>query len=187
MVSFLLFGGCTNTIVRPANFISPSLNVQQIGTIYIMPMVDCRLDKKQKINFKDIDAYIAGDANHYIKPRNYTYKHIKDRSLVAGLRKADLAGPNIDRLQQINLPGARWLLFFVLDDMYVKAGLVTTHNAEVTMLLLDRDEGQLLLKHKAVGQIKAGIITAPLQSWQRMPIIYAWSDCLETIPIRIKE
>ena len=186
-VSLLQFGCASNTKVRPANFINQALNVQQIGTIYMMPMVDGRLDKKQKVDFKYIDLVIGNTGNEYLKPRNYTYKHIKNRALVSDLNKDDLTSPNVDRLRQINLPGARWLLFFVLDDAYVKAGLDTTHNAEVTMLLLDRDEGQLLLKHKEISQIRAGILTAPLQSWQRLPIIYAFCDCLEAIPIRAKQ
>lgn len=189
LLAVALFAGCNPLTVRPANFISPSLNVQEIGCIHVMPLLDGRVDKEQKMNWKLLARDAHNSATSELKRRGYSVAMITEESLIEGLSKEDLTSPNNDRLRGIQVAEARWLLFFVLDDAFVKIGFGSTAGAEMSMFLYDRGKGEVVLRHKGVGQAGSGGLGGMMMAnaWLGQAIYKARAECMSAIPIRTKQ
>lgn len=147
----LTLSGCVGPHVKPAQFISQDFQPQIIDCIYILPAMDGRLDKSLDLNWNKVDQSIHIWLQQGLKQRGYQFKIVKDRSLAATLTREDLQGPDGQRIRSVDLPEARWLLFLMIDDTYMKTGFGGTGSVELTGFLWDKTDGKLLWKHKAVA------------------------------------
>ena len=72
-----LLGGCAT--VTPPDFLAQGFTPTKMGSLYVLPVVDHRVDQTRELK---LDDWVIPTVEHYLYKRNYSYKLETDRSLV---------------------------------------------------------------------------------------------------------
>jgi hypothetical protein len=126
-----------------------------ISRIEMLPMLDFRVDKKDKINFKTLSK-IAADT---LRKRNYV-AYPNDNAGTAGeIAEEDLNDAKLEWVKRLGPPEARWVMIIGLNDVHSKMSFGSTGNAEMFGVLFDKRDGSVVWKKTALGkQGQGGLI-----------------------------
>jgi hypothetical protein len=147
----LLLAGCTTTPPKPLHS-AADFQPESMDTVYILPVVDARADKKLNLNLNKLQQTMANS----MKQKRYNVVVLSDRNLVAGLTDEDLKDPSRDWVKGIGPSEARWVMALAVGELSRKLTFGSTGNAEVNLVVLDKQTGTVVWEDKALGQAGQG-------------------------------
>lgn len=163
--------------------LGPELNVQEINHLYIMPVLDFRIDKEDTLS---LDEWVHDSAKPIFKMKGYKCTIFRDRSIVAGIQKNHLLKPDSLWLSNLGPIEARWLFFFTLDDFSAQLTFGSITNAEMSAYIYDKLTKKLLWKNKEIEQHGGlGLIhMASHQGNKKLVIFNATRGILYGLPVK---
>jgi hypothetical protein len=123
-----------------------------IGQIEILPVVDARAGKRDKV---DLDKYLRGTAQKNLKSKNYAVS-LSDSTGVGDMVEEDLNEAKPDWIKRLGPSEARWVMVLGVRDVHSKTTFGSTGNAEVFGFLYDKDSGSTLWKGEGQGKVGQG-------------------------------
>jgi hypothetical protein len=182
LLIFFGLSGCIPITTKP-DFANPELNIQEINQLYIMPVLDFRIDKEDTLS---LDELMHDWAVPVFKIKGYKCTVIKNRSMVAGIQKDHLLKPDSLWLSNLGPIEARWLFFFTLDDFSAQLTFGSMTNAEMSAYIFDKLTNKLLWKNKEIEQHGAlGLIhMASHQGNKKLVIARAMRRILYGLPVK---
>ncbi len=147
----LLLASCATTIPKPL-YSAADFRLESIDTVYILPVVDARPDKKLNLNLDKLQETMASN----LKSKRYQAIALPDRNLMAGITDEDLREPSPDWIKGIGPSEARWVMVLAVGDLSRKIVFGSTGSAEVNLAILDKQTGTVVWRDKALGRAGAG-------------------------------
>lgn len=147
----LLLSACSTTNPRPLRS-AADFRPEFMDTVYVLPVVDARADKKLDLNVDRLQKTISGS----LKKKRYDTVILSDSRLPTGLTDEDLRDPTHDWISQTGPSEARWMLMLVVTELSRKLTFGSTGNAEVTLAILDKSQGTVVWEDKALGRAGQG-------------------------------
>ena len=149
-------GACASApppVQRP-DFQAAAFDARAIEVLALAPVVDLRPDRSEVI---EIDKWVHTYSNQILPGRGYKAMVIASAEARAGLEGAGQVEVLAESLKRYRVAGApRWVLVFVLVDYKAKLTFGSTGNAEMVALLLDQQNGEVVWRHRALGQFGQG-------------------------------
>jgi len=139
--------GCATAPPRPSHG-AAGFRPESMDIVYVMPVVDSRMDKKLT---RDLDK-LQRWASKNLKSKHYTVKEVADRNCLAGLTGEDLREAAPDWIKAFGPSEARWLLIIEVDELVRKLTFGSTGQAEVALVVLDKQRGTVVWRDKALGR-----------------------------------
>jgi hypothetical protein len=179
-----LMTGCVPAL-EPAIQLDSNFQPQKVDVISILPPVDARLDKKEKVN---LQKELNKTARSKLKKKRYKVQLIDTDSTNSVITKDDLETHDAAWIKKLGPGDANWLMVLVLDDVVTKLSFGSSGNAEVSGFLFDKQSGTLLWRDKGVGKTGfsglAGMMM--IASMDEEAIRLAVIDLIASIPKRPK-
>jgi hypothetical protein len=120
----------------------------QMDKVYVLPVIDDRVNTAIKI---DINKKVDGITRHNLEGKRYTVEFMTDPSAVAGISGEDLKAGNAEVFAKLGPPDAKWVIVFVLEELSTRLTFGSTGNAEITMIIVDRQNKRVVWRDKGVG------------------------------------
>ena len=150
-----LFVGCAS--IKPPLYNAEGFQPQQMDVVYVMPVVDARVDKELETPFNKI---IQKDAMRILKHKKYVAEKVGEEVVVVDLTLDDIQEESPELIKSIGPEGSRWIMLFVLEDLSRKVSFGASANAEVRMVILDKEKGIVVWRDKSVIQTGQGGLVA---------------------------
>lgn len=147
----LMLTGCATTLPKPLRS-AADFRPETMDTVYILPVVDARADKKLNLNLTGLQKTMAND----LKRKRYNVVVLPDANLVAGITDEDLREPARDWIKGIGPSEARWVMVLAVGELSRKITFGSTGNAEVSLAIFDKQTGTAVWGDKALGQAGQG-------------------------------
>jgi hypothetical protein len=181
----ILVTGCV-TPYNKANFMSNDINVMQIDTITVMPILDFRINKEKELN---LDKLLHNILEIQLKHRNYKCVMLTDRTIIAHIDQEELESHNKEWIDSINSAGGRWILFVALLDSSSQLTFGSTGSAEMSAYIFDKHNSKLIWQEKAIGSTgQGGLIGMTLKGLMETDAICtATQNLMKAIPVRNKD
>ena len=151
LVATLVQTGCSTTPPKPL-YSAAGFQPESMDTVYILPVVDSRADKKLGLNVEPLQRIMFND----LKRKRYHVEVVRDRSLVDGINDEDLKNPTQDWVKAAGPTDARWVMVLAVTELSRKLTFGSTANAEVVLVVLDKQTGTVVWRDKALGQAGQG-------------------------------
>jgi hypothetical protein len=179
-----LMTGCVPAL-EPAIQLDSNFQPQKVDLISILPPVDARLDKKEKVN---LQKELNKAARSKLKKKRYKVQLIDTDSTNSVITKDDLETYDAAWIKKLGPGDANWVMVLVLDDVVTKLSFGSTGNAEVSGFLFDKQSGTLLWRDKGVGKTGMGGLAGMMMiaSMDEEAIRLAVIDLIASIPKRPK-
>lgn len=142
----VILSGCAS---RQPIFKGLSFSEEKIDEIFVLPVVDSRLDQKEEIN---LDKWVHKKIKWPLKRKKYSPKFISDRKYIQSYEEIDFMKPNKEWIGNLGPSDARFLMFFVLHDVSTKLTFGSSGNAEMSGYFFDKLNGSILWFDKAAVQ-----------------------------------
>jgi hypothetical protein len=146
-VAVLMLAGCATTPPPPL-VCAPGFRPESMDTIYVMPVVDARMDKKLTRNLDKLQHWAAKN----IKNKHYGVQVVADKNSVAGVTDDDIKDATSDWVKNLGPSEARWLMLVEVDELSRKLTFGSTGQAEVVLVVLDKQSGTVVWRDKALGR-----------------------------------
>jgi hypothetical protein len=130
----------------------PDPRFASIDQVVVLPVVDNRAGKKDKVSLDSIRKAAIENLKH----KNYTVTEADKVGTVGDIAEEDLNDANPTWVKRLGPPDSRWVLVIALDDVHSKITFGSTGNAEVVGFLFDSQDGTLVWKGTGVGQAGQG-------------------------------
>lgn len=130
----------------------PDPRFASIGQIVVLPVVDARAGKKDKVSLESLRKAAINNLHH----KNYDVVSSNDEGAVGDIADEDLNGARPGWVKKLGPSDARWVLVVGLDDAHSKITFGSTGNAEVEGFLFDKQQGTVVWKGTGVGQAGQG-------------------------------
>ena len=147
----LLLTSCATTIPKPLHS-AADFRPESMDTVYILPVVDARPDKKLDLNLAKLQKNMASDLKH----KRYQVVALPDTKLVAGITDEDFREPSRDWIKGIGPSEARWVMVLAVGELSRKIVFGSTGNAEVNLAIFDKQTGTVVWRDKALGRAGQG-------------------------------
>jgi hypothetical protein len=135
---------------KPPKQIDPRFTA--IENIVILPAVDARSGKKEKINLEDLQkSTLKG-----LEKKHYKVSLSDNAGTVGEITEEDLQDAKPAWIQKLGPADARWVMVVCLDDVASKMTFGSTGNAELSGYLYDKQTPTLVWKEKGIGQAGQG-------------------------------
>ena len=152
----VLLTGCGTT--TPPLQSAQGFSLVQMDEVYLLPVVDARVDKKSKTK---INKIVQKRAALWLKSKHYKLQILTDTNIIADITFEDLREPRADWVTKIGPPQARWVMIFAIEELKKKVTLGAAANAEMTLTILDKQAGIVVWRDKTLGQFgMAGPVAA---------------------------
>jgi hypothetical protein len=149
----LLAAGCATAPKAPIQR-ADGFRPETMDKVYLLPLVDARVDKKLT---KDYNKQVQKRAADALKRLRYQREVVAQSASTTVPAPEDLRQPAADTIKQAGPANARWLMVFVLEEVSRKlVFLGSTGNAELSMYILDKQAGAVVWHDKAVSQVGQG-------------------------------
>ena len=182
----LFLGACASGPVElPADYASPSFNADTVDRVYLLPIVDHRIDKTKALK---LDEWLTKRAENALTERGYPAVLVEDRATVEHISRDDLETPAADWVGSLEPASARWIMLLVLEDSIAKTTFGSTGSAEMSGYLFDRNDKTLAWRNKETGQFgQGGLIGMAMKGvMERSAIERAASNVFQGLPVRGK-
>ena len=146
-----LLSACSTTPPPPLRS-AAGFHPEVMDTVYVLPVVDARADKKLDLN----DARLQKTLADSLRRKRYHTVLLSDGLLVAGLTDEDVRDPTHDWIRRTGPSEARWVMLLVVTELSRKLTFGSTGNAEVTLAILDKQQGAVVWQDKALGRAGQG-------------------------------
>lgn len=124
-------------------------NLAQMDEVYLVPVVEARVDRKSKT---DVNRIVQKRAAMWLKIRGYKPQLVEDASTIAGITGDDLREAKGEWITRIGPAGARWMMVFAIEELKKQATLGAAANAEMTLTIVDKQAGAVVWRDKTLGQ-----------------------------------
>jgi hypothetical protein len=181
----LLAAGCATP--KPPIHRAEGFRPEAMNKVYLLPLVDGRVDKKLN---KDYNKLVQKNAAAALKGLRYPREVVTDPASISLLSAEDLRQPNADVISRTGPADARWMMAFVLEDVSRKVVFLgATGNAELGMYILDKQAGTVVWHDKAVSRMGQGGLLgmASVGFMDSDALRLATSDILRRIPKHPKQ
>lgn len=145
--------GCISPPMRPAIHLDGSFDPQRVDTIALLPAVDDRADKTEKVN---VQRVVASYAKRALKARGYRLENVPPNETNTQMVKEDIESPSEQWIRQLGPGDMNWIMIVVLDDVSTKLTFGSTGNADLTAYLFDKQASKLVWRDKGVGKLGQG-------------------------------
>ncbi|MBX3745860.1 MAG: hypothetical protein KF833_11185 [Verrucomicrobiae bacterium] len=163
--------------------LSAGFDARAVDRIVIPPVVDARPDSRIDIN---IDKWTRNQARRVLKQKRYTVELWDGQAGDTTYPEEELIDPSPQFIQSLGPEDARWIMIFSVHDVTRKLTFGSTGNAELAAILVDKQEGLLVWRDKAIGRAGQGgligMLVVGLVSQEA--IQQATYKMIETIPKR---
>jgi hypothetical protein len=129
----------------------PDPRFASIEQIVILPVVDNRAGKKDKVSLESLRKAAINNLKH----KKYEVS-ASDSTGVGELLIDDLNDANPSWVKRLGPADSRWVMVVGLDDVHSKITFGSTGNAEVFGFLFDKQDGSVVWKSTGVGQAGQG-------------------------------
>ncbi len=119
-----------------------------ISRIEILPILDFRIDKKDKVNFQGLSKIATG----IVQRKNYVAYATDDRGTAGEIAEEDLDDAKPEWVKRLGPSDSRWVLVLTLNDVHSKMTFGSTGNAEMGGFLFDKRDGSVVWKKTAMGK-----------------------------------
>jgi hypothetical protein len=162
----------------------PEPRFMAISRIDILPILDLRVDKKDKVNFEALSKIAAG----ILQKSNYVAYPTVDRGTVGEIAEEDLTDAKPEWVKRLGPSQARWVMVLGLNDVHTKMTFGSTGNAEMIGFLFDKRDGSVVWKKTALGkQGQGGLLGMAMKgAMVDMAAQTAVANLLDDIPKRPK-
>jgi hypothetical protein len=116
-----------------------------IQSITLLPVVDLRIDKKDRIDL----AKIGERAVQILKDRNYPAVQADSTGTAGEIAEEDLQESKAEWIKRLGLSADRWIMVVCLFDVHTKRSQT---NAEFGGYLFDKETGEVIWKRRGFGQ-----------------------------------
>lgn len=145
---------CTPRVITPLYQDAEFAATHITEPVYLMPVVDLRLDKTKNLHLDD-------NARKWLSPgfekKGYGRPRlVADRKMVEFLMEDDFTQPDSGLLATLGPSDARWLFCPVLHDFKSKITFGSTANVEISGYIVDKKRGKIVWRHKGIGQAGQG-------------------------------
>jgi hypothetical protein len=123
-----------------------------IDQIAILPVVDLRAGKKDKVNLESLRKTTEG----VLKRKNYTAIRTDNAGTAGEIVEEDLNDARPEWIKRLGPPESRWVMVVGLGDVHSSMTFGSTGNAQVIGFLFDKQDGSVLWKGTGVGQAGQG-------------------------------
>lgn len=130
----------------------PDPRFASIGQITVLPVVDNRAGKKDKVSLDSLRKAAVKNLKH----KNYSVTENDNTGPVGDIAIEDLDEADPAWVKRLGPPDSRWVLVIGLDDVHSKITFGSTGNAEVVGFLFDKQDGSVVWKGTGVGQAGQG-------------------------------
>jgi hypothetical protein len=130
----------------------PDPRFAAIDQIVILPVIDARAGKKDKVNLESLGKTTAG----VLKRKNYTAIRTDNTGTAGEIVEEDLNDARPEWIKRLGPPEARWVMVIGLGEIHSSLTFGSTGNAEVIGFLFDKQDGSVLWKGTGVGQAGQG-------------------------------
>jgi hypothetical protein len=162
----------------------PDPRFASIGQIVVLPVVDNRTGKKDKISLDSLRKAAINNLKH----KNYSVTGSDNTDVSGDIAEEDLNDANPTWVKHLGPPDSRWVLVIGLEDVHSKITFGSTGNAEVVGFLFDKQDGTVLWKGTGVGQAgQGGLLGMTLKGFMSEAALdNAMANLLSGIPKRVK-
>lgn len=129
----------------------PDPRFASIEQIVVLPVVDNRAGKKDKVSLENLRKAAINNLKH----KKYDVS-ASDATGVGDLVVDDLNDANPTWVKRLGPTDARYVMVVGLDDVHSKITFGSTGNAEVFGYLFDKQDGSVVWKSTGVGQAGQG-------------------------------
>ncbi len=145
-----LLSGCVLSAGDQAPVMYPFSEMRRIA---ILPVVDSRADKKEKIDFRKIQKY----SMEILSERRYL-PVASDQGVNAleGLNEDDLKKASPELLKLLGPESERWVLVVWVGDVASKRTFGSSANAQVFGFLFDKERGKVAWSDTGTGHAVSG-------------------------------
>lgn len=150
----ITFMACSPGIVTPLYQDAEFTKVPVAESVYLMPVIDLRVDKSKNLRLDDNAFKHLSPA--FEKKGFRPLRVVKDRKLVESMMEDDFTQPDSSYLATLGPAEARWLFFPLLHDFKSKLTFGSTANAEISGYIIDKKRGRIVWRHKGIGQAGQG-------------------------------
>jgi len=144
----VLSANCLGGRPKPA----PDPRFLAIDQIAILPVVDTRAGKKEKVNFESLRKTTVNN----LKGKNYVVSLTEDTGKVGEIVEEDLNDSKPEWIKGLGPSEARWVIVVGLSDVHSEVTFGSTGNAVVFGFLFDKQDGSVLWKGTGIGQAGQG-------------------------------
>lgn len=112
----VLWCGCVTPSKPEPSYVSAEFPLANIRQLAVLPLIDARLDRSQKVNQRKMSAGIKKFTRSPLRKRGYEPIYLRDfevPSVPSGL----LEHPDPELLKAICPPGHRYCLLFLIEDI----------------------------------------------------------------------
>ena len=145
--TLLMFTGCATTPPQPLHC-AANFHPESMDTVYVMPVVDMRVDKKLTRNLEKLQHW----AGKNLEGKRYNVKEVLDRNFVADVTDEDIKEAAPGWINRLGPAEARWLMLIEVDELSRKLTFGSTGQAEVTLVVLDKQTGMAVWRDKGLGR-----------------------------------
>jgi hypothetical protein len=131
----------------------PRLQPQLISHIVLLPALDARIDKKEKV---DTQAQMCNRGKDKLKEKGYQVSLSDNMGEVTQIAEDDLKSADPQWIKRLGPSDARWVMVLVLVDVSTELTFGSTGNAEVAGFLFDKETGVEVWREKGTCQMGQG-------------------------------
>lgn len=151
---FSMFTGCASTSIKQPIFQAKEYQPQTMLQIIILPPVDSRFDKKEKV---DLKTQLQESSAKILRKKGYQVIESPVINQSSQLTEEDLKSANPAFIKSLYPSGeSRYLMVLSLLDLSTKLTFGSTGNAEISGYIFDKNAGIVVWHDKGIGQVGQG-------------------------------
>jgi hypothetical protein len=148
--------GCVTPSKPDPSYVSEDFGRAEIRQLAVLPLLDARLDRSEKLNQRKMDRGIKKFTRSPLRKRGYEPSYFAELQLPA-VPSGLLEHPDAELLKSLCPPGQRYCLLFVLEDLSQRRNFLSSETGTVlAMGIVDATQGTVLYHDMDVRRESSG-------------------------------